>query len=235
MKIIHTADIHLDSPLIGVADSRTRRAELLRALSNMSQYAHNSGVGAIIVAGDLFDDKFVTPQTVKSVAQIINDSSACWYVLFGNHGDSAPYNELKRLCNKVNFFGDDWISYDIEDVTITGRELGANDSEHWQKLALNPNRFNLLVLHGDVDDPTYGEIDKKAIASQPIQYVALGHRHAFAEHQFGRVHAAYSGVLEARGFDELAPAGFVLLDTDAKKITFVYHPIRRVETVNVDV
>ena len=236
MKIIHTADIHLDSPLCGVADSRQRRAELLLALSNMSKYANNSGVKAIIIAGDLFDDQFVTAQTITSVAQIVAESNAAWYVLRGNHGDMSPYMELKRQCPAVNFFGEEWTNYDLgENVALTGRELGVNDAEHWQKLSLNPQNFNILVLHGDIDDDTYGQIDKKAISAQPIQYVALGHRHAFAKHSFGRVAGAYSGVLEARGFDELAPAGFVVLDTNAKKLEFVSHPIRRVETLQIDV
>lgn len=235
MKIIHTADIHLDSPVLGVADSRARRAELLRALADMSKYATSSGVGAIIVAGDLFDDKFVSPQTVASVAKIISDSSARWYVLRGNHGDVSPYRELAKQCQNVNFFGDDWTSYDLGDAVICGRELGSNDAAYWQKLTLDQTRFNVLVLHGDVDDGSYGDIDKKAIAAQPIKYVALGHRHAFCQHKFGSVSGAYSGVLEARGFDELAPAGFVLLDTETGKFNFVTHPIRRIETRVIDV
>ena len=74
MKFIHTADIHLDSPLVGVADAKQRRYELLQALSDMSDYADNNGIGAIVVAGDLFDDKFATLSTVKSVADIIGKS-----------------------------------------------------------------------------------------------------------------------------------------------------------------
>ena len=33
MKFIHTADIHLDSPLVGVSDGKTRRYELLKAVA----------------------------------------------------------------------------------------------------------------------------------------------------------------------------------------------------------
>ncbi|MCM1290112.1 MAG: metallophosphoesterase [Corallococcus sp.] len=235
MKIVHTADIHLDSPLSGVADSRLRRAELLRALSDMAKYADNCGAGAVIVAGDLFDDKFASLQTVTSVAKIISASKARWFVLRGNHGDETPYIQLKKQCAKVNFFGEDWTSYDVGDAVITGRELGTNDAAHWQQLSLNKNRFNVLTLHGDLDDASYGVIDKKAIADSGADYVALGHRHAFCEHKFGRTVGCYSGVLEARGFDELAPAGFVVLDTDTGKFNFVSHPIRRVETLNIDV
>ena len=69
MKIIHTADVHLDSPLAGVADGKLRRRELLRALSNVAEYAKNNGVQAVIVAGDLFDENSVSSETVKQTAQ----------------------------------------------------------------------------------------------------------------------------------------------------------------------
>lgn len=234
MKIIHTADIHLDSPLSGVKETGARRHELLMALSNLSEYANNNGVSAIIVAGDLFDDNFTTPQTVQSVADIVKTSSATWFVLRGNHGGSAPYNKLQQLC-PVRFFGDDWTYYNLDNVTICGRELGNDDASYWGKLSLDASRYNIVVLHGDVDDDGYGHVDKRALASSGARYVALGHRHAFAEHRFGSVRACYSGVLEARGFDEVADTGFVEIDTDTDKIRFVPQAIRSVVTKRIDV
>ena len=235
MKIIHTADVHLDSPLVGVADSARRRLELLTALGNLGEYANNNGVAAIVVAGDLFDEKFTTDQTIRSVADVVKGCKADWFVLRGNHGGSAPYDKLAKLCPEVHFFGDGWTSYTLGGVTVCGRELGANDQEEWGRLALDKNAYNVLVLHGDVDDSSYGLIDKKAIAASGASYVALGHRHAFSAHKFGAVKACYCGVLEARGFDETADTGFVLVDTDTGEIKFVPQAIRRVESVAVDV
>ena len=235
MKIIHTADLHLDSPLIGVANSAQRRRELLTALNNLSEYANNSGVSAIIVAGDLFDEKSTTDQTVRSVADVVASSNAAWFVLRGNHGGSSPYDKLKAMRPEIRFFGDEWTSYTLGNVTICGRELGVNDVEQWNKLALDKSTYNLLVLHGDVDDASYGLIDKKAIAQSGARYVALGHRHAFCMHKFGSVKGAYCGVLEARGFDETAETGFVLIDTDKDEIKFVKNAIRKVTTVDLDV
>ena len=234
MKIIHTADIHLDSPLVGVKDAALRRHELLLALRNLSEYANN-GVAAIIVAGDLFDDKFTTLQTVESVADIVKASAATWFVLRGNHGGSAPYDKLQQLCPQIRFFGGDWTYYNLGNVTICGRELGENDAEQWRALSLAANRYNVVVLHGDVDDDGYGVIDKRALSDCNARYVALGHRHAFAEHKFGRVTACYSGVLESRGFDEREDTGFVEIDTDADKIRFVRQYIRSVVTKQIDV
>ena len=235
MKIIHCADIHLDSPLVGVKEATRRRHELLVALSNMSEYANNNGVSAIIVAGDLFDDSFTTPQTVESVADVVKTSSATWFVLRGNHGGSAPYDRLQQLCPEGRFFGDDWTYYNLANVTICGRELGVSDVERWRELSLDSSRYNVVVLHGDVDDDSYGLIDKRVLASSGARYVALGHRHVFSEHKFGTVRACYSGVLEARGFDETADTGFIEIDTDTDKIRFVRQAIRSVVTKQIDV
>lgn len=234
MKIIHTADIHLDSPLIGVKDPVLRRTELLRALKRLSDYAANIQAEAIIVAGDLFDDQFTKEQTVLSVADIIKGSCAKWFVMQGNHGSDAPYKQLKSLCD-VLLFGSDWTEYSCGNVSIVGRELGADDQARWQSLNLDSSRFNILVLHGDADDDRYGEINKKVIAQSHANYVALGHRHAYASFKFGNVQGCYSGVLEARGFDETAQSGFVVIDTDLGKAEFVPQFIRRVETVKLNV
>ena len=235
MKIIHTGDIHLDSPLVGVKNPEARRHELLTALVNLSEYANNNGVSAILVAGDLFDDKFTTAQTVQSVADIVKSCKADWFVLRGNHGGSAPYGKLAELCPQVHFFGDEWAYYNFGNVTICGRELGHDDVAKWSQLSLDPARYNVVVLHGDVDDDRYGLVDKRALGSCGAKYVALGHRHAFAQHKFGVVRACYCGVLEARGFDEIAPTGFVEIDTDTDQLRFVKQAIRAVITKRIDV
>ena len=237
MKIIHTADIHLDSPLTQANNRPKRRLELLQALSNLSEYANNNDVSAIIIAGDLFDDQFATTTTVQGVADIVASSSATWFVLKGNHaqGITNPNDKLQQICPQIKFFDHSWTTYTMGDVTICGRELGQSDAEMWQQLHLPQDTYNILVLHGDVDDDKYGLIDKNAIAQSGAHYVALGHRHAFAEHKFGKVAGAYSGVLEPRGFDEASQTGFVLIDTSKRELCFVPQAIRTVQTVSVDV
>lgn len=235
MKIIHTADIHLDSPLSQVGDSAARRYELLLALSNLSEYANNNGIRAVIVAGDLFDNQFAADSTVAGVADIIRRSKADWFVLQGNHASSVPYLKLKASVPQVNLFGEEWTYYDRENVTICGRELGSNDVEQYGKLKLDNSRYNIVVLHGDVDDDSYGFIDRKALAQSRANYIALGHRHACAQYGFGQIKACYCGVLEPRGFDELQQTGFVVIDTDKDKISFVEQHIRRIQSVTVDV
>ncbi len=234
MKFIHTADLHLDSPLGNVKNGNERRSELITAFCTMVNYAKNNGVTAVVVAGDMFDGDFALASTIASVAEVIENSGLQWFVLKGNHGSAKPYTLLAKYAPRVRFFGDEWTKFDVENVTFTGRELGYDDEQQWQNLVLDPSRFNVLVLHGDTDNNTYGFIDGKAIAESGAQYVALGHRHAYCQHMFGRVKGAYCGVLETRGFDENAETGFVVVDTDTNKIQFVPQHYRKVQNVNVD-
>ncbi len=235
MKIIHTADIHLDSPLVGVADGKARRQELISALTNLADYAENNGVQAVIVAGDLFDDEFATEGTIKSVAEIVNSSSAEWFVLQGNHGDASPYRKLNSFCPKVKYFGTEWTAYDLDNVTVCGKELLPNSQAAFAPLPFRAGRYNIVVLHGDVDSDTYGRIDKNVLAASGANYVALGHRHTLSAFKFGKVAACYCGALEPRGFDEGPSGGFVVIDTDKNEIKHVPQSIRSVIAKRIDV
>ena len=58
MRILHTADLHLGSPLsarLSGERQRERKNELFNTLSRMADKAKELGCGAVIIAGDLFD------------------------------------------------------------------------------------------------------------------------------------------------------------------------------------
>ena len=56
MKLIHCADLHLDSPLsahLTREQAKERRQELLTACKQMTDFAVTEGVRAILISGDL--------------------------------------------------------------------------------------------------------------------------------------------------------------------------------------
>ena len=77
MKIIHCADLHLDSKMtsnLSKEQAKERKMEILRTYSRMIEYAKNNDVKAIIIAGDLFDTRNVSatrtisyPSSMKSL------------------------------------------------------------------------------------------------------------------------------------------------------------------------
>src|SRR5574344_670031 len=58
MKIIHCADLHLDSKMesnLSKEKADERKAELLQTFTRMVDYAQENNVKAVIIAGDMFD------------------------------------------------------------------------------------------------------------------------------------------------------------------------------------
>ena len=63
MKILHCADIHLDSAMTATHDkdkARERRSELLASIKDKVGYAVKECIGVIIIAGDLFDTRNIS-------------------------------------------------------------------------------------------------------------------------------------------------------------------------------
>jgi len=74
MKILHCADIHLDSAMTANLDkdkARERRSELLASFKDMVGYAVKECIGVIIIAGDLFDTRNISVGAKKEVYNII--------------------------------------------------------------------------------------------------------------------------------------------------------------------
>ena len=65
MKIIHCADLHLDSKIdtIPTDKARVRRDEILRTFEKLCAYAVKNDVSAVIIAGDMFDTSRVSIKT----------------------------------------------------------------------------------------------------------------------------------------------------------------------------
>ena len=63
MKIIHCADLHLDSQMtanLTKEQARERKREIIRTFTRMVEYAEKTGVRLIMISGDLFDTRNVS-------------------------------------------------------------------------------------------------------------------------------------------------------------------------------
>ena len=93
MKIIHCADIHLDSKMsanLTKEKARERKTELLTTFQNMVTYGAEQGVAAIIIAGDLFDTKNVSATARNVVKDLIQGHpKIAFYYLQGNHDEGS--------------------------------------------------------------------------------------------------------------------------------------------------
>ena len=92
IRILHCADLHLDSPFSGLdamqsEERRHAQRELFRALVC---HAKNRRVDLLLIAGDLFDSGFTASSTVKFVADMLGTLDCPVVISPGNHD---PYIE----------------------------------------------------------------------------------------------------------------------------------------------
>lgn len=241
MKIIHCADLHLESKMTAVLPddkARERRSELLDTFERMVAYAAENGVSAVIVAGDMFDTKKVSLAARGRVRSVMTAHPELeFYCLRGNH-DGGGFAVLSDPPANLRLFGPDWTTYSPGGgVYITGAE--PEGGVDYSRLSLDESKVNIVVMHGqesDVDSPD--TVCLRQLRGRGIDYLALGHVHSYKEEKLdGRGRYCYSGCLEGRGFDECGEHGFVVLDIDGRdvKTSFVPFARRRLRDVETDI
>ena len=235
MKIIHCADLHLDSRMTSHLDKETarfRRGELLDTYMRMITYAVENGVSAILISGDLFDVNNISSTALHTVQRSVTDHPDIrFYYLKGNHDKDSFINRLTDIPDNLKLFHETWTSYEEADgkVRIYGMELTKdNSTSAGRSLIPDPSCFNIVMLHGQEAESTMGDkaevIDLKAFRNRNIDYMALGHLHSYRLNQLdARGMYCYPGCLEGRGFDECGEHGFVLLDIDEETCRATQH------------
>ncbi len=233
MKIIHCADLHLDSKIDTLPSdkARTRRDEILRTFEKLCDYAVKNVVSAVIIAGDMFDTSRVSIKTRGRILQAISSASEVDFLyLSGNHDDDNFLSDIEELPKNLKVFGGEWTKFRYDNVTISGIKLSAkNSGTFYDNLILEEEEFNIVTLHGQIVG--YKSEEAAEIISTPrlkgknIDYLAMGHIHKYAEGQLDlRGKYAYSGCLDGRGFDEVGEKGFVLIEVQNKKASYEFVP-----------
>ena len=242
MKIIHTSDIHIDSPLtsrLPVDKVRERRRELLNNFTRLISRARSEGAAAIIIAGDLFDSKRISKKALEVALEAIEEAlDITFFYLPGNHEGDAVLSSGKALPRNLLLFGNEWTYFNFGDTTIAGRSeicQGLFDS-----LSLPRDTKNIVVLHGELADRTSApeSIGIKDAADKNIDYMALGHYHSYSRTAIDhRGAAVYCGTPEGRGFDEAGEKGFVLMNVTSKGVESGFVPFakRKLHIIPVDI
>lgn len=238
MKIIHCADVHLDSPLGTHLDSRraaARNAELTGSFLDLLHRAAETNVDAVIIAGDLFDGRSQRRTMDLVLDAIASTPRVRYFCLRGNHDRDAFPQEVPE---NLHLFSDRWQYFDLGDVVIAGVELtGENQEKIYDSLALSEDRCNLVVLHGQVGSGA-GCIQLSRLREKHIDYLALGHVHSFAMDRLdSRGIWCYSGCLEGRGFDETGDKGYVAVTAGNTGVQASFCPWgrRKIHDIALDV
>ena len=249
MKIIHCADLHLDSQMtanLTKEQARERKREIIRTFTRMVEYAEKTGVRLIMISGDLFDTRNVSALARNTVRDMIcTHPQIDFLYLRGNHDSDNFLSKLEEVPDNLLLFSDTWTAYRYGNIVISGIELSENNrATVYNSLVLGHEDFNIVMMHGQAGDyacRTQAEnISLNQLKNKNIDYLALGHVHTFMQDKLdNRGTWCYCGCLEGRGFDECGPKGFVLLDVDEQtcraQMQFVQMAARTLYTLEVDV
>lgn len=195
MKFIHCADIHLDSPLLGLeryegAPIEEVRGATRRALENLVRLATDESVDFVVIAGDLFDGDWPDFNTglffVKQMAQL-NEAGINVYVVRGNHDAESkitrdlplPANVQVLPAGKPQTIRDDNLGIAVHGQSFA-RPSVTDDlaADYPQRIA---SYFNLGILHtaltGREGHASYAPCKVDTLVAKGYDYWALGHIH----------------------------------------------------------
>ena len=255
MKFIHAADIHLDSPLVGLAAYPDAPVELLRtatrdAFVNLVDEAIAEAVDFMVIAGDLYDGSWKDYNTGHFFCREMGRLERAGipvFLLFGNHdADSEMTRKLVLPDNVRVFDAKKPVSFRLDALKVVLHGRSFKDAATTENLAVGyppaePGWFNIGVLHtaleGHSAHASYAPCSLAELAARGYQYWALGHVHEFAIVSEAP-HVVFPGNLQGRHARETGPRGAVMVSVEGGEVVAVERlivDVLRWQQLSVDV
>ena len=250
MKLLHAADLHLDSAFAGLPEEKAAlcRQESRDILRRMVDWANDHEADVMLLAGDLFDSDRLYSQTARTLALTLGRFRGRIFLAPGNHDFYAPgsgYSAVEWPEN-VHIFTSrtpQTVLLPEWNASVTG--IAFTTAEEWEPFAGaafagSEAAVRLGVVHGEVTrgESKYRAISPAEIGKTDLTYLALGHVHRYGGVQrAGTTAYAYPGCLPGRGFDETGDKGFLFGDVTAEGADLEFIPFarRRYQSVTADV
>ena len=253
-RFLHTADIHLDSPLRGLAGHDSRTAEKIRtapraAFERLVAKAIDEMVDFMVIAGDLYDGTWRDYRTGLFFSEQmgrLNQADIPVYLAHGNHDAENRITARLVLPDNVRTFGHgkpETFRLDALKVALHGWSFPQRDITDNPVPGYPPpieGMFNIGVLHtglgGRGGHANYAPCTVGELVAKGYGYWALGHVHQ-REILHERPHVVFPGNLQGRHVRETGPKGAYLVsvrDNDITAMTEVPVDVMRWEVLPVD-
>ena len=220
LKILHSADWHLDTPFAGYSEEQRRflKAEQKKIPGKILELCRREKCDMMLLCGDIFDGRG-NYESIDLLKKMLADTGIPVLISPGNHdhcGPGRPWTEETWPENVFVFTGG------LESVTIAGldcRIYGAGyQSMDCEALlqdfrAEGTERYCIGMLHGD---PTQKNspccpITSAQVRDSGLDYLALGHIHKAGAFQAGGTLCAWPGCPMGRGWDETGEKGVCIV------------------------
>ncbi len=220
VKLLHTADIHLDAPLGWLGNKgKEKRRQIKETFRAVIDLALEEQVDALLVAGDLFDSNSPSQDTIDLVQAQLRRLSAPVFLLPGTHDcfdDCSIYRRSEIFGPNAHILNCSDTAHELSALDLTVHGQGnLTKRSHTSPLAglsKNPNtRFNVALAHGSLAMPGAEDdfpLTREEIGASGMDYLALGHWHTYRDCSTSSTKAFYSGPPELIAEGEL---GCVLL------------------------
>lgn len=132
VKLIHTADLHLDSAFrsrFTKEEAENRRQKQLMAWKELLSFAVEKRVQGILIAGDLFDSPVVSHGTMDFFLSTISEHpEISFFYLRGNHDTENTFRYQENLPKNLFLFSEKGKKYRLNDrLLLAGVEYGTKD------------------------------------------------------------------------------------------------------------
>ena len=233
-KFLHAADIHLDSPQLGLdryegAPVEECRRSTRRALENLVRLAVEERVAFVLIVGDLYDGDWPDYNTglfFCARMAALRDAGIPVYLIRGNHDAANAMTRDLRPLDNVTFLDTkkpQTVYLERVDVAIHGQGFDTRAVRENLSLAYprhDPGVFNVGMLHTCVNGGRDGHEDYAPCSLDDLrrrgyQYWALGHIHRREMlHRPGEPVIAFPGNIQGRHVRETGPKGCLLVTVD---------------------
>ncbi len=230
-SFIHAADIHLDSPLRGLARYEGAPVEAIRnasrrALEKLVALAIQEEVAFVILAGDIYDGDWRDHNTGMFFARQMSrlrQANIPVYMVKGNHDAASRITKELRLPDNVHEFSSKApATMRIENlgVALHGQSFATAsvmDDLGGGYPAAIPDFYNIAILHTSADGreghDSYAPTTVVRLLAKGYDYWGLGHVHAREElNADPPIH--FSGVIQGRHIGEAGAKGCLLVRVD---------------------
>lgn len=253
-RFLHAADLHLDSPLIGLRQRAEAYAGRLEdasrlAFDNLVDLAIEEDCRLLVIAGDVFDGQWRDYRSGLFFAdrmRRLREAGVAVVMIAGNH-DAENRFTARLQSNSVKVLSSrrpETVELDDIGVAVHGQSFAQRDVRDNIARAYPAaieGRFNIGLLHtgcsGREGHELYAPCSVEQLMNHGYQYWALGHVHA-REVLAADPPIVFPGNLQGRSIRETGSKGATLVEVGEGRVKSIEHralDLIRWSVVDVDV
>jgi DNA repair exonuclease SbcCD nuclease subunit len=244
IRFIHTADLHLDSPFIGLEQRLPPelftkiRESTFRSFHRIMEEAIKREVDFVLISGDLFDGE---DRSIKAQARLqtemnrLKQHGISVYLLHGNHDHLSGQWVSLEMPSNVHIFSSqvEMMRHQTKEGAVVHLYGFSYEKRHiWERKINEYHKeegadFHIGMLHGyeesgKASHQPYASFSVRDLLEKQFDYWALGHIHQ-TQILHKEPYIVYPGNIQGRNRKETGAKGcyYVEMDPSETRIEFI--------------